>query len=315
MEDRGADIKTRRHIGSADAERIARIGRIGLLNDSDRQRVAILLGLEAQRQFTSRAMQTGIDLENRIFEIVRNLFPTAESNIYYRSEALSKRFGFEIGTHPDYEIIEGDTLIWIENKATQGTMADALSEYSDQLLWHEMLGVEKARDAGLGRFLLCLTHYHVEDHDAPFTADNFSITEVSSVETDSAKMRKYAPYRKGLKVIAAEIENGFEWQPREELYADNLPAPVSEEMREIAVALKEVERLETRIEDFKRNILELMQSENIRSIRNEYFVLTVVSGGQTTRFDSRAFGTDHPELAAQYTKVSERKPYLLIKTN
>jgi len=311
------DTRTRRHIGSADADRVVRIARNGQLNESDRQRIAILIGIENQKQFTNRAMQNGIDVENHIFDIIRQQFPTAQSNIYYRSDKLSKQFGFEIGTHPDFEIVDDDTLIWIENKATQDSADDTATHYIHQLAWHQMLGIEKAHNHSLKHFRLYLSHYHVTDLNAPFLAENFTIREVATIKSrrlDYRRMRPFSPFLAGLKIIADEIRNGFDYQPREEIYADNLPAPVSKEIRELANSINEIKRLEAGIENFKRNILELMQAENIKSIRNDIFTLTVVAGSQTTKFDNKTFASEHPDLAEKYTKTVERKPYLLINT-
>ena len=46
-------------LGSSDAKMCAKIGRNGVIGVSDRKRIAIMLGLDEQRQFTSAATEHG----------------------------------------------------------------------------------------------------------------------------------------------------------------------------------------------------------------------------------------------------------------
>jgi hypothetical protein len=308
------NTSVRRHIGSSDAEMVARIARNKTLNDSDRQRIAVLLGLDDNRNASSAAMNYGKAIEDSIYEILRVPYPDAISNPYIQSDSLTRKCGFPVGDHPDYEIISPDALIFIETKATQKTLEETKEEYRYQLLWHTMMGVERAAILGVNKFILFLAHYHVESTDAPFDASRLQIAAVQSIgKANFGKSAPFKPFRDGLKIIADEIAAGFEWSKPEILVADNLPAEVNEQLAIIANDMLQIKQLEQKIDEFKTNVLSFMQSANTKSIRTDDLILTVVAGGEYTSIDCKALAAAHPKIAAKFQKTSRRKEHLLIK--
>lgn len=312
MEKKEEIIQTRKGgLGSSDAKMVAKTARNGCLSEPDRQRIAIMLGLEKKPQFSTEATEYGNFIEDLIFEIIKGEDPNAVSNPYYKSEQLSEKYGFDIFNHIDYEIETEDNLIWIENKATKDDRWTAMQAYESQLAWHWMLLKEKAYFAGKKPQLM-FSHYTVNNYERDFNADNFKIIALNGekhvldrVETD---------LRKGFEIISEAIKD-FKYEPREELYAENLPVQIQEKMQQIAACIIEAEAAEKKILEFKERMKELMNGNNVKSIASEYFKITLVGESTTTSFDKKAFEREYPELAGRFTKKSKKDSYILLKAN
>ena len=298
-------LKTRKNgLGSSDAKMVAKIAKNGCLNDSDRQRIAIMLGLEERKQFSTEATRMGDAIEEKIFEIIKEKYPNAISNPYYKSEALSKKYGFDIFNHIDYEVELEDKLIWIENKATKKSAKNTFAEYTSQFVWHQILLDEKAELIGKTPILM-FSHYLVEDYTDDFISENLTIEKVYLIDT-------FVDY--GLKIISEAIKD-FKYEPREELYADNLPEKIQNRLSEIKGFFNQISEAEKQIDLFKETMLNLMIESNVKSIKNEFFYLTVTPEGVTTTFDKKTFEKENPDLAAKYYKQSKRKAYLTIRNH
>ena len=294
------------YFGSSDAKMIAKIGKNGCLNDADRQRIAIYLGLEEQRQFYSGATQLGNTIEEMIFEAIKSKYgDNVTSNPYYKSEKLSKKYGIEIGTHIDYEINYSNGILWIENKATIDGIVKTIDKYKYQLAWHNLLLDEKD-----SKGTLQLSHYDTNEFEEKgFTAENLSLTVIPKHYFSSEK----SFILKGLEIISTEIKNGFHYDKREELYAENLPEKIQNRLIEIKGFFNQIAEAERQIDLFKETMLNIMIEENVKSIKNEFFSLTVVPEGITTSFDKKTFEKENPALVAKYQKQSKRRAYLTIK--
>ena len=300
-------IETRKKgLGSSDAKMVAKIDKNGCLSEPDKFRIAVMLGIENNREFKSVPTEFGNFIEDKIYEIIKQKYQNVVSNPYYKSEKLSKEYGFDIFNHIDYEIETDDRLIWIENKATKKDLESTISEYQDQLKWHGMLLNEKAEKKGKEPVLM-LSHYLVDDYNE-FNADNFSIKEIKLRRTEDL----YFVY--GLSIISEAIKE-FNYEPREELYADNLPAPIQEKLQQMANCLQEIKEAEAKVEQFKERMKEIMTENNIKSIANDLFKIILVAETVSNNFDKKAFEKEYPELAKKFIKQTKRTSYINIKFN
>jgi len=291
--------------GSSDAKMIAKVGRNQTLSEPDRQRIAIMLGKHEKRQFSTKATEYGNQIETQLYNIVLQKFPKAKSNPFYKSETLSQKYGFDVFNHIDFEVETDKKLIWIECKATIKSYVQTFEDYKQQFCWHQMLLTEKAEKLGK-KPVLMFAHYHVNDYDS-FNAERLMITEISPAFLPNTN------FENGLQTIADTIKNGFDYQEQEELYAENLPAPLQEKMQEIQEYYQAIKQYEERIAKFKERMLPLMQEQKIKGIKSDFLNLTYVAPTQTTVFDKKEFEKNHPDLYQKYTKSQTRKAYILIK--
>jgi len=288
-------------LGSSDAKMVAKITRNGCLSDSDNQRIAIMLGLEQKREFKSLPTEYGNFIEERIFEIIKKKYPNAISNPYYKSEELSEKYGFDIFNHIDYEVETDDKLIWIENKATKKCAAETFEEYKYQICWHENLLIEKAMAVRKMPILL-MSHYKVDEY-GDFIAENLTIKEIPHINCD---------FSKGFEIISEAIKD-FQYEPKEELYADNLPVSIQEKMQQMAVCLREIKEAENKVEQFKERMKEMMLENNVKSIDNDFFRISLVGESFSSSFDKKTFEKEHPDLAKQFTKQIKKQSYITLK--
>jgi len=174
-------------------------------------------------------------------------YPKAKSNPFYQSEKLSEKYGFEVFNHIDFEVETDQKLIWIECKATTKNTTQTLYDYKEQLYWHEMLLSEKTEKLGK-KPVLMLAHYHVLDYDH-FNTERLTINTI--VDADLVSKTDFS---KGLEILSQTIKNGFDYQKQEELYADNLPAPVQEQMQKIQNYYQTIKHANEQIAKFKERV-------------------------------------------------------------
>lgn len=297
-------IKTRTGgLGSSDAKMVAKIAKNGCLSEADKQRIAIMLGLESKPEFSTEATDYGRYIEDRIFEIIKEKYPNVVSNPYYKSEELSKKYGFDIFNHIDYEIEEKDKLIWIENKATIKSKKETANIYAEQLGWHTMLLNEKAKKTGK-KPVLFLSYYFVEDYNE-FIPENLSM--IQALE-NNAECR----FIRGFEIISEAIKD-FHYEKKEELYAECLPAPLQEKLQNIANYLKQMSETEKQIDNFKETMLGLMLNGGIKSIQNDFFKIILIGETITNTFDKKLFEKENPKMYSKYIRTSKRNPYVTIK--
>lgn len=289
-------------LGSSDAKLVASVGRNGKLSDAQRNRLAVMLGLAEQKQFSTKATDYGNYIEECVFEKLKSDFPNAVSNPFTKHESLSEQYGFDIFNHVDFEVDQPNTLVWFECKAVNDDIDETIQKYKDQLAWHIMIGQSKAEKMGK-KFVLMLAHYHTTDKESEFSVKKLTLMPVISISVD---------FVSGFKIIAKEIEN-FEYKPSEELSSYNLPEPIQNRLEEIYLNLRELEEINRKVDDFKAKILDLMIENNVKSIDNELFKITTVAGGESIGFDAKKFESENPEIHSKYlTKKTVRKSYLKL---
>ena len=296
-------------LGSSDAPMVYRIGERGFLSDSDKLRIAVMLGLEETKIFSTEATRLGTEIENRIFEALKLINPNYVSNPKYVSKTLSERYGFSIFNHIDFEL-EGDKCVyWSENKAViEEDIEKVKQKYIYQLAWHFMLLKEKATMLNKDHYLSLLK----------YDTNDFYINE----PLDPQKLipldinyKDVLPYiciiEEGLRIIKEAIPN-FEYVKKDELDASCLPQVQIDYMNEIAERLSIIQKNELEIEEFKTKMYDLMTANDIKSIKNDAFNMTVVPPTTSVSFDSKKFKEDNPEMYEKYKKVIEKKGFLKI---
>lgn len=65
-------------------------------------------------------------------------------------------------------------------------------------------------------------------------------------------------------------------------------------------------------EKYEQEALDAMLKYGVKSLDSEKVKMTIVSGGESTKFDSTRFRKEHPDLYAQYLKKSKTKDSLRV---
>lgn len=296
-------------LGSSDAPMVYRIGSRGFLSDSDKFRIAVMLGLAESKIFSTEATRRGTDIEDRIFEALKTMNKKFVSNPKYVSESLTQKYGFSIFNHIDFELETETEILWYENKAVlEQNIEFVKDKYICQLSWHMMLLKEKA-----GALKKTPELYLMK-----YDTNNFDILDAlnpDNIDHYEILYKRCLPYisviEEGLRIIKECIPT-FEYVEPETLDAEVLPQVQIDYMNSIAVRLEAIKKHEIEIDEFKEKMYDLMVANDIKSIKHDSFNMTVVSETTTTTFDSKKFKEDKPKLYDKYKKVGKKKGYLKI---
>lgn len=301
--------KTRRiGLGSSDAKMVYAIGKNDSVNESAKQRLAVMLGYEEPKQFSTVATNTGHLIENEIFQTMKKQFPNSVSNPYSEIKTgIFNKLGFKIFNHIDIELVNQDTLLWFEIKATKDSFEKTSDTYKDQLQWHYLIGKDKAFQLGLKGFKLFILHYQVDNYESfEFTAENINQKLISPCKSTEEILRN------GLKIISKEIKD-FKYEPKEDYSAYCLPSEVQDELLEISNFLASEKERINKLNNFKKKMYQLMVDNNIKSIKTDYFNMTAVLPSKSLSFNSKQFEKDRPRVYKKYlTKEIKKTGYLKI---
>lgn len=292
-------------LGSSDAKMVVGIAERGTLNYSDKERIAVMLGLAEKRQITSKAIELGNIIEDAVFEVFKTQFgENIASNPRYTMDIDT--ISYRVSNHIDFEVSTPTELIWVEHKSTIHGIGRAQEDYKHQLAWHTMLGQDKAQAEGK-KFRLMLSHYDTNGFDGTFVASKLSIVDVAPNYHLIDKICK------GLLIINEQIPT-FEWQENEGiLHASSLPAEINDKCEMMADHLRKIKEMTEQVDQFKTRMCELMVANNVKSIVTDAFTITLVEQSVSTTFDKSKFAKEHPDMVAQYEKKQTRKPYVTIK--
>lgn len=308
METKDEIIKTRiGGLGSSDAKMVMKIGKAGMVSDADKFRIAQMRGMEEMREFSTSATRKGNRIEAEVYELIRINHKGIVSNPYYKSEKLSKRFGFDVFNHIDYELETDNELIWIEHKSTKSIFSETFYDYEAQLAWHYMLLHEKAEN--LGKIpILKLSHYLTnDDEDEEFDISKYRIDTVSGFANFDLIM-------KGLELISKAIEN-FEYEKMEELPAEMLPEKLQQQILDASLALKTIADASKKVDEFKGLMHDLMKENCVKSIKNDYFTITYVGESVSTQLDLKRLKHEKPDIYKDYERKVEKKSYVKLTLN
>jgi len=307
MENYKIDIlETRRGgLGSSDAKMVSKVGKTGKLSYSDRERVAVMLGLEEPVNFTNAAMENGDFIEGKIFTSLKMTYPNAKSNPFYKCDKLSDQLGFDVFCHIDFEVVDDGCLVWYECKASRYSVDQVRAEYDDQLRWEYMCLIEKANELRL-KPVLNLVHYHVENY-GEFNAENMTVSPVSY-------RAGYADYIvKGLEIIRDTIREGFTFDRKSDITSDDLPMAIATSAALARQKLREAAELTAEVDAFKESALQYCLAHGIKSIKGDGFSIVVKDEYTSSRVDSKKLQNDHPDVYNECLKTVTNKPSITLK--
>lgn len=276
--------------GSSDAESIAKAGR-GVITDALKMRIAEVKGLYTPKEIDTQSIRTGIEVENMI---ANKLGSNVTYNPLYVSQ-LKSTDKYLIKNHIDFEI-KSNKLHWFELKTTVDDLQDAAYKYRYQLQWHWMLLKEKAQQLEVEPELYLIT----------YNPDTQQIS-TSKIEWNSELQNEID---RGLEWLRSNFET-IEWQQPEEMPIEAIPSGV-ELASKMTQAIRMIEQYNAMLDEFKNQLLNYMEVNNIKALKNEELLITYVAATKRSTFDSKKFRSDYPELYEKYKTESDTKPYVKL---
>jgi len=198
------------------------------------------------------------------------------------------------------EITSTKIIQGFECKATIKTAEETLKDYQDQLQWHYLIGRSITP-----AYILCLIHYNTAI-EGEFDLNNCTVTPVEIDKTIQSEILT------GLQIISEAIKD-FQYEKKDELMAYDLPESVQLQIEALTEKMNTVAKMNAEVEEFKEKMIKLMQENNVKSIKNEYFNMTVVNESVAIGFDKDRLKKDLPEVYEKYnTKKSNKKAFIKI---
>lgn len=309
-------------LGGSDGRMLAQIAALGYVPKSALKRLAVCKGLIEQEDIPrTAAIAAGDAIEMAIYDHLTKKDPRYQSNPLWVSEKYSTK-NVKLIAHPD--IVLGDearkTLFVYEVKTTKYNINDTRQTYKAQLYIESLLAHELVSKLGSGWSVkLFLVHYSTEGLDlnegVEFDPTRMTLKEVRF--TSSALF----DINKAMGIVDKHLETMTEYYDGDEIDADMLPVAVKTQFDDVAAMLVEIKEREARVDAFKQKLYNFMVEHDIRTIKNDVFSITRVDESEVKSFDGKKYLEDmqknHPRKAkkvfAQYTKVSKRSGYALIK--
>lgn len=163
--------------GSSDAKIISSIGRGKRIGKTALKRIEVMLGMRTQRNFSNAATRYGDYIENELFKAVKACYGNCKvvSNPYCEIRKLP--YSFKCFNHIDIEMTLPKRLIWIEVKAVNESIEEAMKAYKQQLCWHSWILEQESRRRKLTGELY-LGHYHTKDKKSLFNPERLTVYPV-----------------------------------------------------------------------------------------------------------------------------------------
>ena len=275
--------------GGSDAKMIYNIGLKGLsaLNNSYKKRIRVAKGIDEYQQMpVNDAMQRGHD-----FEDWYEKQPFAPLNAE-REVKLSCQFfdNFKTFFHADFS--DGFDEVW-ELKCVQNP-ENAIRDYYEQLQWQHLIGAKKLW------LVVCDSTKSYEEGTA--------FPELIERNEQVIKI-----LMNGLKLLDEnwydlDLEVGEDWTD------DDLMQFEKEDIAMFTSYLQQIKQLEELAEERKAKLFDFMKSNNIKSLKSDYYNVTFIPESTTTSLDKSKLFREHPEInEADYNKISPKKAFITVK--
>lgn len=314
----GIEESRKGSLGGSDATMLANIANIGYVPKSAHKRLAICKGLIEREDFTSPAMRFGDYIENTIFDLLKEKYPTLQSNPLWVSKKYSKP-NVRLICHPDYVWVDekNKALHIFECKATKDTFEATRAKYIAQMFVEYTLGTEVAKELGLDGVYIHLVHYRTLGIDLnaswEFDADLLTIKKV--------RINKVFNIESAMNIVAAFLADFDHYYTEDEVDGNLLPENVRKQFDAITTALSEIKEREETIKEFKARLLGFMQEHSIKSVKCDAFNVVRVDEATSRSFDYKKYLADlseqHPRKAkkiiADYTKETKKSAFVTIK--
>lgn len=278
--------------GGSDADMFARVGLNGLsaLTDTDKKRIAVALGqIEYVPIRPTEAMERGNDFEDYVAKYLLSY----QASDWQCEVVIEKKLArnFRTFAHADF-YFEGFNSV-VETKCTSGTLEEVIERYMPQLQWYYLLGVNEV-------------YLWKGDQKKEFDFETIEDVEIERNEQLIQRLEN------GIKLIDDFCEN-FQYVEKDEWTIFDL-LPHEQKAAEVMFNyLSTIKKMEDEVDKQKKLLLEVMMKNNVKSLRHEDYIVTVVPESVRSTFDKKKLLAEHPEInEADYLKTSKVEPYLKI---
>lgn len=286
--------------GGSDAKMFYKIGLKGLsaLSYSDKKRIRVAKGIDEYKPvFQNEAMRKGHEFEDWYYNKMDDDDRSAEEREF--KICSPEAINFDVFAHAD---LYDPLLKTVEElKFLQDPhIYTAEAQYMAQLQWYYMLGVKQ----------VMLTVGDSNDYDL-MKGVYPGVNTTSKIVTRDEKFIEVL--RGGIKLMDDNWDN-LDLEIQEDWTSEDLLPFEASKVETMANCLREIKRLEALIEEKKKSLLEFMEDNGVKSINSDYYAITYVPAGTTSRFNKAKLLKDFPEIdESKYTTVSERKGYVTVK--
>lgn len=312
MENYKEDIRNTRlgSLGGSDGNLLAQVANIGYVPNSARKRLAVMKGLIEKEDITTRVMRYGDFIEQSIYSHLQEIDNRYQSNPLWVSGKYSKD-GIRLICHPDFVLFDEDkkVLKTYECKATRFNPQQTRDTYLNQLFIEWTLANEIVAMKGKGwKVEMYLCHYDTSnvniDDEFVFDPDLLSIHRL--------RMPKNLFDIDKAMTIVSEFASTFDYYTEdEEIDSVYLPEKVKAEFDMVTGILAEIKERETKVDEFKRKLCDFMLKQNIKSIKNDAWNITLVGATEQVSFDSKKYLSDlaskHPRKEKKLRKEYEKR--------
>jgi len=295
-------------LGASDGDLLYKISGLGCVPSSCTERLAIIKGLyEKPEDITTMAMQKGNDLELSVFEMLHNEDERWESNKYIESKKFSRE-NCKLFCHIDFFLQDNEkkTVTFVECKCTNKSLIEARRTYTNQLFLENVLGKEYTEALGSGwKFSMKLCHYQSSDYEGVLNPEKI---ELKSIRFGRGEFNVGTT----MDIVSNYLSEMTEFY-KDEIDANYLPEKVKNEVETISNYLTSIKEMNDKVDEFKKKMYDFMVQKNIKSIKNDSFLITRVDESIVPRFDSKKFELEHRTTYKKYIKNTVRKGYALFK--
>ena len=285
--------------GGSDAKMFYKIGLKGLsaLSNSDKKRIRVAKGIDEYKPiFQTEAMRRGHEFEDWYY-----------STMYDVDDEVAREFKICSPDAINFDVFAHADIYWPQSKVVEELkflqdpdVYNAEAQYMAQLQWYYMLGAKT----------VVLAIGDSNDYDLMKVAPSEVNINSKIIERDENFIEIL---RAGIKLLDDNWDDLDLEIPEEWTSEDLLPFEATE-VEMMANYLQEIKRLEALIEEKKKSLLEFMEDNGVKSINSDYYAITYVPAGTTSRFNKAKLLKDFPEIdESKYTTVSERKGYVTVK--
>jgi len=281
-------------LGGSDAAMVYKVGLYGLqsLTNTDKERLAIMTG---QKEFVPSFMNQAMENGHLFEDFYENVF--LKERFDYEKEkllTLKTNLNFSIFAHADF--FTSGTVH--ECKCTKNSIDKTIEIYQPQLQWYYLFDEVKNVN---------LIHHPQINENEQFKYEN--ITEVF-IERDNKIIDILI---NGINLLNDFVED-FIYEKKEELTEDDLVFYEKEAVLTLYNKLSEIKKMETEAEKLKSDLLQMMKTYGVKSIKSDKYTISYVPESEARTFDKVKFFKDHPEFSeSDYLKISKKKDYLTIK--
>ena len=281
-------------LGGSDAAMVYKVGLGGLqsLTNTDKERLAVMTG---QKEFVPSFMNQAMENGHLFEDFYENVF--LKERFDYEKEkllTLKTNLNFSIFAHADFFTFGTVN----ECKCTKNSIDKTIEIYQPQLQWYYLFDEVKNVN---------LIHHPQINENEQFNHEN--ITKVFIKKNNKI----IDILINGINLLNDFVED-FIYEKKEELTEDDLLFYEQQAVLTLYNKLSEIKRMEMEAEKLKLDLLQMMKTYGVKSIKSDKYTISYVPESETRTFDKAKFFKDHPEFSeSDYLKISKKKDYLTIK--